>query len=232
MLLNILQRCKSLVECTLLVNLQLEYGQPEHDIVLPNLESLVLHIYSADSADHIIRSLTLPNLKSLDITALCATPVNTEAIVTLAHRSGFKRLTHFRLCHWTQPVDVGSLLRSMSALKSVTLHSERSIFRPGILDDLSCGAIGPQLEEMKIGIMSDDEVPLMLQAVGQRHEKAKTVSDIRPFASIACLTDGLDQEQNIQRANQCGEAFNLHVSISISMHSFPFVDDDEEYLST
>ncbi|KAM6499646.1 hypothetical protein JOM56_005154 [Amanita muscaria] len=180
MLLNILQRCKSLVECTLLV--KLEYGQHEHDIILPSLESLVLDIKSEGSADPIIRSLTLPNLRSLDIrspTKITKLSLSPEDIVMMAQRSGFnKHFSSFSLCQTKQPVDVRSLLRSMPALERVQIHGPL-MFWPGTFDDLSSGTIGPQLEEIRFGVMSDEEIGLLLETVGQRHEKAKTMSDIR-----------------------------------------------------
>ncbi|KAM6499644.1 hypothetical protein JOM56_005152 [Amanita muscaria] len=203
-LFNILQRCKSLVECSLLV--KPGYGQREHDIVLPNMESLVLDIKSGGSADPFIRSLTLPNLKSLKITSWnrhSKLPVSTEAIVIMAQRSGFNKcLTDFFLCRTEQPVDVRSLLGSMPALKSVELL-EPLMFQPGTFDDLSSGTIGPQLEKICFGVMSDEEIRLLLETVGQRHEKAKTVSNIRPFAFVAgrCTSES-DLESHSQRAKQ------------------------------
>ncbi|KAM6499673.1 hypothetical protein JOM56_005181 [Amanita muscaria] len=217
MLFNILQRCKSLVECTLLM--KLDYGQHENDIVLSTLESLVLPVDMkfGGSADHVIRSLTLPNLKSLEITSwnrYSKLPVSPEAIVTMAQRSGFnQRLTHFSLCRTEQPVDVRSLLVSMPALKNVQLLGPL-MFQLGTFDDLSSGAVGPQLEEIFLGVMSDEEITLFLETVGQRHEKAKTVSDIRPFASVTgqCTSES-DFESLTRRAKQCSEAFNAHVEI-------------------
>ncbi|KIL59364.1 hypothetical protein M378DRAFT_1012040 [Amanita muscaria Koide BX008] len=214
MLFNILQRCESLVQCTLLV--KLEYGQHEHDIVLPNLESLVLDMDGKSSTYPIIRSLTLPNLRSLDIRGWMwetTFELSTEAIVMMAQRSGFKRLTDFSLCRTEQPVDVRSLLGSMPALKSVQLHGPL-MFQPGTFDDLSSGTIVPQLEEIRFGVMSDEEIGLLLETVGQRHEKAKTVSDIRRFAHVTgrCTSESELKSHN-QRAKQCGEAFNAHVAI-------------------
>ncbi|KAM6490771.1 hypothetical protein JOM56_013734 [Amanita muscaria] len=213
-LFNVLQRCKSLVECTLLV--KLKYGQHEHDILLPNLESLVLNMNEEDSADPIIRSLMLPNLRSLDIrswlwwTKLVLSP---EAIVIMAQRSGFKRLTDFSLSQTEQPVDVRSLLASMPTLESVRLIGSL-MFQPGTFDDLSSGMIGPQLEDIYFGVMGDEEIKLLLETVGRRHEKAKTVSDIRPFAFVTgrCTTES-DFESLNQRAKQCCEAFNARVSV-------------------
>ncbi|KIL59328.1 hypothetical protein M378DRAFT_169390 [Amanita muscaria Koide BX008] len=215
MLFNILQRCKSLVECTLLV--KLDYGQHENDIVLPNMETLVLDIKLGDSADPFIRSLTLPNLKSLEITSwnrYSKLPVSPEAIVITAQRSGFnKRLTYFSLSRTEQAVDVRSLLGYMPALKSVKLLGPL-MFQPGTFDDLSSGTIGPQLEEISFGVMSDEEIGLLLETVGHRHEKAKTVSGITPFAFVTgqCTSES-DLESHRQRAKQCSEAFNAHVAI-------------------
>ncbi|KIL59363.1 hypothetical protein M378DRAFT_169435 [Amanita muscaria Koide BX008] len=216
MLFNILQRCKSLVECTLLV--KLEYGQ--HNIVLPNLESLVLDLNSAGSslsADPIIRSLTLPNLRSLEIRSWrprTKFPLSTEAIVLMVQRSGFnKRLTDFSLSLTEQPVDVRSLLGNMPALKNVQLLGPL-MFQPGTFDDLSSGTIGPQLERIHFGVMSDEEITLLLETVGQRHEKAKTVSDIRRFAHVTGRCTSVSElKSHNQRAKQCGEAFNAHVEI-------------------
>ncbi|KIL59360.1 hypothetical protein M378DRAFT_169431, partial [Amanita muscaria Koide BX008] len=186
MLLNILQQCKSLVLCHVFV--KLEDGQHEHDIVLPNLEDLSLNMDGGDKADPFIRSLTLPNLRTLDIGSLewsMKPLLNPKAIIIMAQRSGFNKLTDFSLCPTGQPVDVRSLLASMPALERVQLN-EPLIFQPGTFDDLSSGTIGPRLEEIDFGTMSDEEIGLLLEAVGQRHEKAKTVSDIRPFASVTC----------------------------------------------
>ncbi|KAM6500209.1 hypothetical protein JOM56_003223 [Amanita muscaria] len=216
-LFNTLQRCKSLVECTLLVEL---YGQYEHDIVLPNLESLVLDMNGRGSADPIILSLTLPNLRSLDIKRwrmkLLLSP---EAIIMMAQRSGFKRLTDFSLCRTEQPVDVRSLLGSMPALERVQLYGPL-MFQPGTFDDLSSGTIGLQLEEIRFGVISDEEIGLLLETVGQRREKAKTVSDIRPFAFVTghCTRES-DFESLNQRAKQCGEAFNADIAILIDSTS-------------
>ncbi|KAM6490773.1 hypothetical protein JOM56_013736, partial [Amanita muscaria] len=164
----------------------------------------------------IIRSLTLPNLRSLDIRGwLWETTfeLSTEAIVMMAQRSGFKRLTDFSLCRTEQPVDVRSLLGSMPALKSVELLGPL-MFQPGTFDDLSSGTIGPQLERIHFGAMSDEEITLLLETVGQRHEKAKTVSDIRRFAHVTgrCTSESELKSHN-QRAKQCGEAFDAHVAI-------------------
>ncbi|KAM6499675.1 hypothetical protein JOM56_005183 [Amanita muscaria] len=154
MLLNILQRCKSLVKCTLFV--KPEDGQHEHDIVLPDLENLLLDMNEEGSADPFIRSLTLPNLRTLDIRPLTWSMkllLNSEAIVMMAQRSGFnKRLTDFSLCLTEQPVDVRSLLGSMPALESVQLYGPL-MFQPGTFDDLSSGTIGPRLEEIFFGVM-------------------------------------------------------------------------------
>ncbi|KIL54631.1 hypothetical protein M378DRAFT_745889 [Amanita muscaria Koide BX008] len=215
MLFNILQRCKSLVKCTLLM--KLDDGQHENDIVLSNLESLVLDMKFRGSADHIIRSLTLPNLKYLEITSwnrYSKLPVSPEAIVMMAQRSGFnQRLTYFSLCRTEQPVDVRSLLVSMPALKNVQLLGPL-MFQLGTFDDLSSGAVGPQLKEIFLGVMSDEEITLFLETVGQRHEKAKTVSDITPFALVTgqCTSES-DFESLTRRAKQCSEAFNAHVEI-------------------
>ncbi|KIL59348.1 hypothetical protein M378DRAFT_169413 [Amanita muscaria Koide BX008] len=214
-LFNILQQCKSLVGCNLLVKLQSR--QHEHDIVLPNLESLVIEIDSTGSADPIIWSLTLPNLRSLNIrfsnqfeTKLSLSP---DAIVTMAQRSGFnKHLSFFSLCLMKQPVDVRSLLGTMPALKRVQLHGPL-MFQPGTFDDLSSGTIGPQLEEIRFGIISNKEIGLLLETVGQRHEKAKAVPDIRPFASVTCSASGSELKSHQQRAKQCSEAFNADVAI-------------------
>ncbi|KAM6499676.1 hypothetical protein JOM56_005184 [Amanita muscaria] len=218
MLLNILQQCKSLVWCILFV--KLEDGQHEHDIILPNLEHLLLDMNGVGNADPFIRSLTLPNLRSLEITSLewSKKPLlNPKAIIIMAQRSGFnKYLTDFSLCLTEQPVDVRSLLASMPALERVQLDGP-FMFQPGTFDDLSSGTIGPRLEEIDFGVMSDEEIGLLLETVGQRHEKAKTVSDIRAFASVAgCFSGnkfGRDFESHKQRAKQCSEAFNVHVEL-------------------
>ncbi|KAM6499636.1 hypothetical protein JOM56_005144 [Amanita muscaria] len=130
----------------------------------------------------------------------------------MAQRSGFNKLTDFSLCPTEQPVDVRSLLASMLALERVQLN-EPLIFQPGTFDDLSSGTIGPRLEEIDFGTMSDEEIGLLLEAVGQRHEKAKTVSDIRPFASVTCCASGSELESHKQRAKRCSEAFNTDVEI-------------------
>ncbi|KIL59524.1 hypothetical protein M378DRAFT_169173 [Amanita muscaria Koide BX008] len=213
MLLNILQQCKSLVECTLFV--KLEHGQHKYDIVLPNLENLLLDMDGEGSADPFIRSLTLPNLRTLDIRPLTWSTkllLNPKAIITMAQRSGFNKcLTDFSLCLTEQPVDVRSLLGSMSALESVQLYGPL-MFQPGTFDDLSSGTIGPRLEEIYFGTMSDEEIGVLLETVGQRHEKAKTVSDIRAFASVTggCIS-GCNFESHKQRAKQYSEAFNAYV---------------------
>ncbi|KAM6499638.1 hypothetical protein JOM56_005146 [Amanita muscaria] len=99
----------------------------------------------------------------------------------------------------------------MPALERVQIHGPL-MFRPGTFDDLSSGTIGPQLEEIRFGVMSDEEIGLLLEAVGQRHEKAKTVSGIRPFASVTCCA-GSEFESHKQRAKQCSEAFKTDVAI-------------------
>ncbi|KAM6499684.1 hypothetical protein JOM56_005192 [Amanita muscaria] len=211
-LLDILQRCESLVECTLCVDAQ--GGQYEHDIVLPNLESLVLDMNPEANVDPIIRSLTVPNLRSLNIRNMRwwkKRVLSPEAIVMMAQRSGFKRLTNFSLCLIDQPVDVRSLLGYMPALESFQLLGPL-IFQPGTFGDLSSGTIGPRLEEISFGVMSHEEIGLMLETVGQRHEKAKTVPDIRPFASVTGHCTSNPQFYK-RRTKQCGEAFNAHVAI-------------------
>ncbi|KIL59329.1 hypothetical protein M378DRAFT_27029 [Amanita muscaria Koide BX008] len=184
MLFNILQECKSLVECTLLMTS--EHGQREYDIVLPNLESLVLDMNLGGSVDPIIRSLTLPKLKSLDITSwnrFAKIPLDPAAIDSMVQRSGFKNLTHFSLSRTTKPVDVSALLKSMPALKSVKLYGPLT-FQPETFDDLSSGAIGPLLEDIFFEVITDGEIRLMLKTIRKRREKAKTVPDIKEFVSV------------------------------------------------
>ncbi|KIL63090.1 hypothetical protein M378DRAFT_25286 [Amanita muscaria Koide BX008] len=189
MLLNILQQCKSLVLCNVLVELEDGQHEHEHDIVLPHLENLSLNMDGEGNAGPFIRSLTLPNLRSLEIRSFewsMKPLLDPKAIIIMAQRSGFNKLTDLSLCLTAeQPVDVRSLLGSMPALERVQLY-EPLMFQPGTFDELSSGTIGPQLEEIRFGVMSDEEIGLLLETVGHRHKKAKTVSNIRPFASVTC----------------------------------------------
>ncbi|KAM6502926.1 hypothetical protein JOM56_002903 [Amanita muscaria] len=195
---NLLSCCPSLEDVRLTIMRGVDISRRPVSVPQIQLQHLrLLCLYSRPIIGEIpfsifIEPLALPAIEELRV-PIGRVAWSSTAFQSLAHRSNyFPRLRDFVLRDPTCVVDTNALLESMPSLKSMSLSlcisSNLVVFDHLALNSLASGLLGPQLQSLSVGYISNEGE--FLDMVESRMKNAQMSADgvPAPFTKVEYCT--------------------------------------------
>ena len=147
-------------------------------VLLPNLRALAITFYDGEDAEPFISPLVLPSLVSLSLYSPYGEDVylrcDVSLFVQLTQRSGgMPRMETLRIDRADDPIDLGTILRTMPSLNEITLDP-LSQLGFDTLDELVTGELGPRLERLYVRTVEDDHEDVLHAMKQKRNRHAQS----------------------------------------------------------